>query len=215
MQYLAFWDESKKRGVYYGLHDPAPASKLIHVSRAEGENTVTLKISQPLEGISKGCNSQRLYGENVWQIFDGDWFDTVIGVNLKGPYLCGLAALEQMKKRGGGRIVNISSVWAYRSAKRSMVEYALSKAALHSLTRSLAGLGAAHGVTVNAVAPGMILSDELAGRLTPEEISAMTERIPVKRGAAAEEIFAAVRFVVENPYMTGEILNINGGVYMP
>ena len=61
----------------------------------------------------------------------------------------------------------------------------------------------------------MILSDELAGRLTPEEISAMTERIPVKRGAAAEEIFAAVRFVVENPYMTGEILNINGGVYMP
>ena len=96
-----------------------------------------------------------------------------------------------------------------------MVEYALSKAALHSLTRSLAGLGAAHGVTVNAVAPGMILSDELAGRLTPEEISAMTERIPVKRGAAAEEIFAAVRFVVENPYVTGEILNINGGVYMP
>lgn len=78
MQYLAFWDESKKRGVYYGLHDPAPASKLIHVSRAEGENTVTLKISQPLEGISKGCNSQRLYGENVWQIFDGDWFDAAM-----------------------------------------------------------------------------------------------------------------------------------------
>ena len=77
MQYLACWDESKKRGVYYGLHDPAPASKLIHVSRAEGENTVTLKISQPLEGISKGCNSQRLYGENVWQIFDGDWFDVL------------------------------------------------------------------------------------------------------------------------------------------
>ena len=139
----------------------------------------------------------------------------MIGVNLKGPYLCGLAALEQMKRRGGGRVVNISSVWAYRSAKRSMVEYALSKAGLHSLTRSLAGLGAPHGVTANTVAPGMILSDELAGRLTPEEAAAMTGRIPVKRGADAGEIFAAVRFAVGNPYVTGEILNINGGVYMP
>lgn len=161
------------------------------------------------------CNARIDPYKRPPELSDGDWFDAVIGVNLKGPYLCGLAALEQMKRRGGGRIVNISSVWAYRSAKRSMVEYALSKAGLHSLTRSLAGLGAPHGVTANTVAPGMILSDELAGRLTPEEAAAMTERIPVKRGADAGEIFAAVRFAVENPYVTGEILNINGGVYMP
>ena len=190
--------------------------KRFDISREEEVHKAFTEIEQESGGVDiLVCNARVDPYKRPPELSDGDWFDTVIGVNLKGPYLCGLAALEQMKKRGGGRIVNISSVWAYRSAKRSMVEYALSKAALHSLTRSLAGLGAAHGVTVNAVAPGMILSDELAGRLTPEEISAMTERIPVKRGAAAEEIFAAVRFVVENPYMTGEILNINGGVYMP
>ena len=71
------------------------------------------------------CNARIDPYKRPPELSDGDWFDTVIGVNLKGPYLCGLAALEQMKKRGGGRIVNISSVWAYRSAKRSMVEYAL------------------------------------------------------------------------------------------
>lgn len=190
--------------------------KRFDISREEEVHKAFTEIEQESGGVDiLVCNARVDPYKRPPELSDGDWFDTVIGVNLKGPYLCGLAALEQMKKRGGGRIVNISSVWAYRSAKRSMVEYALSKAALHSLTRSLAGLGAAHGVTVNAVAPGMILSDELAGRLTPEEISAMTERIPVKRGAAAEEIFAAVRFAVENPYMTGEILNINGGVYMP
>lgn len=192
------------------------AVKRFDISREAEVQKAFAEIEEQYGGLDiLVCNARIDPYKRPPELSDGDWFDAVIGVNLKGPYLCGLAALEQMKRRGGGRIVNISSVWAYRSAKRSMVEYALSKAGLHSLTRSLAGLGAPHGVTVNAVAPGMILSDELAGRLTPEEISAMTERIPVKRGAAAGEIFAAVRFAVENPYVTGEILNINGGVYMP
>lgn len=146
---------------------------------------------------------------------DGEWFDRVVGVNLKGPYLCSLAALEQMKRRGGGRIVNISSVWAYRSADRRMMEYAMTKAALHSLTRSLAGLGAPCGVTVNTVAPGLILSPEIGGRLTPEELSGKLAAIPLKRGATPAEIVGAVEFVLANSYVTGEILNINGGIYMP
>lgn len=192
------------------------AVKRFDISREEEVQTAFAEIEEQYGGLDILVSNARIDPyKRPPELSDGAWFDTVIGVNLKGPYLCGFAALEQMKRRGGGRIVNISSVWAYRAAKRSMVEYALSKAALHSLTRSLAGLGAAHGVTVNTVAPGMILSDELAGRLTPEEAAAMTERIPVRRGASAGEIFAAVRFVVENPYVTGEILNINGGVYMP
>ncbi len=146
---------------------------------------------------------------------DAEWFDRMIGVNLKGPYLCSLAAMEQMKRRGGGRIVNLSSVWAYRSADRTMLEYAMSKAALHSLTRSLAGIGAPYGITVNTVAPGLIVSKEMHDRLSPEELARKFARIPAGRGAAPAEIVNAVRFVIENPYVTGETVNINGGTDMP
>lgn len=145
---------------------------------------------------------------------DGEWFDRMIGVNLKGPYLCSLAAMERMKRKKWGRIVNISSVWAYRPAERRMLEYAMSKAALHSLTRSLAGLGASCGVTVNTVAPGLIFSREMHGRLSPEELNAKFSRIPVGRGAAPEEVVNAILFVIENSYVTGETVNINGGTDM-
>ena len=118
--------------------------KRFDISREEEVRKAFSEIERESGGVDiLVCNARVDPYKRPPELSDGDWFDTVIGVNLKGPYLCGLAALEQMKKRGGGRIVNISSVWAYRSAKRSMVEYALSKAALHSLTRSLAGLGAA------------------------------------------------------------------------
>lgn len=139
---------------------------------------------------------------------DAEWFDRMIGVNLKGPYLCSLAAAEKMKN--GGKIVNLSSVWAYRAATRKMMEYAMSKAALHSLSRTLAAL-LAPGILVNTVAPGMIESKEMTERLTPQELEALRKTIPLKRGGCASEICMAVRFLLENDYITGEILNINGG----
>ncbi len=139
---------------------------------------------------------------------DAEWFDRMIGVNLKGPYLCSLAAAEKMKR--GGKIVNLSSVWAYRAANRRMMEYAMSKAALHSLSRTLARL-LAPGILVNTVAPGMIESKEMVERLTPEELNSLRKTIPLERGGSAHEICMAIRFLLENDYITGEILNINGG----
>lgn len=146
---------------------------------------------------------------------DSEWFDRITAVNLKGPYLCSLAALEIMKQRGGGKIINISSVWAYRSGGHRMLEYAMTKAALHSLGRSFAELGAPHHITVNTVAPGMIVSAEMRSRLSSAEISEMTHRIPLGRGGDAAEIVKAIEFLIGNDYITGEILNINGGTYLP
>lgn len=149
-------------------------------------------------------------------ISDSEWFDRVIGVNLKGPYLCSLAAIERMKAKGvKGRVINISSVWAYRSADRVMLEYAMSKAATHSLTRSLAGIAGPFGITVNTVAPGLIITDELKNRWTTEKLNTVSANIPTRRGATTEEVVAAVTFALDNAYLNGETININGGVYMP
>lgn len=149
------------------------------------------------------------------RLSDADWFDRVVGVNQKGPYLCSLAALEQMTPKGWGRIVNVSSVWAYRAASRPLMEYAMTKAAMHSLTRSLAGIVGPYGITVNTIAPGLIVTDELENRWTPEKRCEIEAAIPVRRGAAATEVTAAVKFVIDNAYLCGETININGGVYMP
>ncbi|OHD53458.1 MAG: hypothetical protein A2096_06005 [Spirochaetes bacterium GWF1_41_5] len=148
-------------------------------------------------------------------ITDGEWFDRSIGVNLKGPFLCSLKALELMKIKGWGRIINISSVWAYRAAPGPMMEYAMCKAALHSLTRSLALLSAPFGITVNTIAPGMIMTEAIGERLSRERIAELSAGIPVKRAGDECEIVEAVRFALKNDYLCGETININGGSYMP
>ena len=77
-QYMAAWDEAKNRCLYYGLHDPVPASKKFHFVREVNAPTMYIKASQPLTEIDKGCNGQTLFGECVWQLTDGDWYDATL-----------------------------------------------------------------------------------------------------------------------------------------
>lgn len=211
-------------------HSVAKAEAVVRDIAASGGNAEVLQadISDPavikdmfgkLEsygGIDILINNARVdpYKRPV-EMNDAEWFDHIIGVNVKGPYLCSLAAIEQMQEKGCGRIINISSVWAYRSADRLMLEYAMSKAAMHSLTRSLAGIAGPFGITVNTVAPGLIITDELESRWSKEKLDSICAKIPVRRGATTREILGAVKFVIDNAYLNGEIVNINGGVYMP
>ena len=145
---------------------------------------------------------------------DGDWWDAVMSVNLKGAYLCGKFALEQMKARSWGRIIHISSLWAYQPANERMLAYASAKSAMHALSRGLARLGAPYGVTSNVVAPGLILTDLLTKRLTPEMLKNELSGIPLGRGATPAEISQFVIDVASTPFLTGEILNLNGGAFM-
>lgn len=77
-QYMAAWDEAKNRCLYYGVHDPIPAAKKFHFVREVNAPTMHIKASQPLTEIHKGCNGQTLYGECVWQLTDGDWYDATL-----------------------------------------------------------------------------------------------------------------------------------------
>ena len=132
-------------------------------------------------------------------------FDTTLAVNLKSVFLCTQAVLPQMRARGWGRIVNISS-GAARGGGGIGVHYNASKAGMEGLTRGYAARLAAQGVTVNAVAPSLIETDMMVARRDE-----YVKRIPLGRMGTGEEVAQAVLMVVGNPYMTGQTVQLNGG----
>lgn len=145
---------------------------------------------------------------------DGEWWDAVMGINLKGCYLCAKFAMEDMKKKRWGRILNISSIWAYQPANERMLSYAAAKSAMHALSRGLASLGAPYNITSNVLAPGLIMTRLVTERLTPEMLKKELATIPAGRGESPEEIAEAGINMMRSSFITGEVLNINGGAFM-
>lgn len=148
------------------------------------------------------------------EMSDGGWWDTVMGVNLKGAYLCGKFALEGMKERRWGRLLHISSLWAYQPANERMLSYAAAKSAMHALSRGFANLGAPYGITSNVLAPGLILTDMVSSRLTPEMLRKEMAGIPLGRGSTPAEVAEFAFDIARTGFLTGEIINLNGGAFM-
>jgi len=133
-------------------------------------------------------------------------FDRTIAVNLKSAFLCTQAVLPHMRARRWGRIVNISS-GAARGAGAVGLHYNASKAGLEGLTRGYAARLVKQGITVNAVAPSLIETDMSPGR--PE----VAQRIPLGRLGLPEEVAQVVLMVIGNAYMTGQAIQVNGGLH--
>lgn len=138
-------------------------------------------------------------------------FDRIIDVNLKGVYNCCKAVLPSMINRGIGKIINISSMWGQVGASCE-VAYSASKAGVIGLTKALAKELAPSGITVNAIAPGLI-ETSMNSNLTIEELSDFVNEIPLGRMGSADEIAAAAEFLASEKadYITGQVLGINGG----
>ncbi len=134
-------------------------------------------------------------------------FDHAIAVNLKSVFLCTQAVLPGMRARRWGRIVNISSI-AARAAGAVSVVYNASKAGLEGLTRGYASRLAADGVTVIAVAPGLI-DTEMAKPLIE---AGFASRVPIGRFGATDEVAQAVRMLAGNAFITGQTIAVNGGM---
>lgn len=140
-------------------------------------------------------------------------FDALMTINLKTPFSLCRAAIPHMKQRGWGRIVNITSLWSVR-AQRQDAAYCASKFGLDGLTASLAAELAPHGILVNAVAPGYILTDAVEKGFSPERIAKDSESIPLGRFGRPEEIAEVVAWLASdaNGYMTGQNLVVDGGL---
>ncbi|MGE5514870.1 MAG: 3-oxoacyl-ACP reductase family protein [Bacteroidota bacterium] len=146
-------------------------------------------------------------------ITDDDWL-AMMATNLQGPFICAQEALPEMVERGWGRIVNMVSIGGQWGGV-NQVHYATAKAGLIGLTRSLAKVYSGRGINTNAVSPGLVATDMTAGELQSEAGREKARQIPVGRIGTVAEIAEAVAFLVGpgGDYVTGQTLNVNGGMY--
>lgn len=142
-----------------------------------------------------------------------DW-DTVIDTNLTGVFLLTQQVLPMMTKARRGRIINLTSVVA-QSGNVGQVNYISAKAGIIGFTKAVAREYAARNITVNAVAPGYI-ETPMTAVLSDAARDAMLNQIPLKRPGTDKDVAHAVAFLAsdEAGYITGQVLNVNGGMYM-
>jgi 3-oxoacyl-[acyl-carrier protein] reductase len=148
------------------------------------------------------------------QVSEEEW-DRVFAVNVKGVYFCISAAAFCMKDQKWGRIINIGSVAGKQGGPASGIHYCASKAAVMCMTKQFARYLAPYGITVNAIAPG-IIDTEMGRFLGSEAIKRSISLTPLGRLGAPEDVAHAALFLASEDaeFITGEVLDVNGGVLM-
>jgi 3-oxoacyl-[acyl-carrier protein] reductase len=158
-------------------------------------------------------NAGITHDQLVMRMKRADW-DSVLNTNLTSAYLCIQQVIGSMLKQRWGRIINITSVFG-QMGQAGQANYAASKAGLIGLTMAMAREVASRNITCNAVAPGFI-ETSMTAALSEEFKQAAVKQIPLGRVGSPEDVAAAVRFLAseEAAYITGHVLNVNGGLLM-
>ena len=178
------------------------------VSRTVEAERLVAHVESAFGAINVLVNNAGVLGVLKYDDVDEAEWERVIRVNLTSAFLVTKASLPGMLKAGWGRIINLSSV-AAQTGGATAPHYAASKAGLVGMTHSYAARLAKTGITVNAIAPALIETDMVTGGL-----GASPERIPIGRFGTLEEAGETALFLVRNGFVTGQTINLNGGLYM-
>ncbi|GIU34868.1 3-oxoacyl-ACP reductase FabG [Shewanella schlegeliana] len=212
------------------VHSEAQAQALADKLNLDGHNAIAIKadvteraeikqlFEQAVAAFGKidilvnnaGINKRGWFDE----VTDEAW-DEIMGVNLKGPFICCQEVFPYMQAQQGGRIINISSVAGQYHGPKT-VHYAVSKAGLNSLTKVIARYGAEHNILVNAVAPGIVRTDQTADEIDSPAGQKVIDMTLLKKAARMEDITSACVMLAsdEQQYMTAQVLAVSGGAIL-
>jgi NAD(P)-dependent dehydrogenase (short-subunit alcohol dehydrogenase family) len=180
------------------------------LSRAADCRALVDEAAAALGRLDVLINMASIYRSTVLDEVDEAKWDEALGVDLKAAYLCARAAIPHMRAAGQGRIVNFSD-WIAASGRpryKGYLPYYVAKRAVIGLTEALALELAQDQILVNAIAPGPILAPEST---TDAELKAVEDATPVGRWGGESEIAAAVLFLLESGFVTGETIRVDGG----
>lgn len=184
------------------------------ISNIEAVNNAVSQIITDFGGVDILINNAGITKDKLLMQMNEDDISDVIDVNLKGSMYVTKACLRNFVRKRHGRIVNISSVVGLMG-NAGQVNYSASKAGIIGFTKSVAREYASKGITCNAIAPGFICTD-MTNQMPKEAIDAMLGNIPCGRYGKPEEVASLAAFLVsdEASYITGEVIKIDGGMYI-
>ncbi len=164
------------------------------------------------KGIDVLINNAAISEVKLFSDISTDDWKRMINVNLTAPFLFTREALSDMIQKKSGRIINVSSMWGQVGASCE-VHYSAAKAGLIGMTKALAKELGPSGITVNAVAPGVI-NTEMNAHLSHEEIRALIDEIPFMRLGSTLETASVIKFLAgdDSAYVTGQVIGVNGGL---
>ncbi|WP_178861704.1 3-oxoacyl-ACP reductase FabG [Thiomicrorhabdus cannonii] len=190
------------------------AGKCLNVTSAEMIGEVLAQVTEEFGVPTILVNNAGITRDNLLMRMKDEEWDDIIQTNLNSVYRMSKACLRGMMKAKGGRIINIASVVGVMG-NAGQTNYAAAKAGIIGFSKSLAREVGARNITVNTIAPGFIDTD-MTRALPEEQRAALTTQIPLNRLGQPEDIAKAVTFLAGEggSYITGQTLNVNGGMYM-
>lgn len=180
------------------------------ISDAQAMKDVLTALIADVEHIDVLVNNAGIVKDTLTIRMSTDAFADVVNTNLNGTFNVTQPIFKHMLKQRTGVILNMSSIVGLHG-NIGQANYSASKAGLIGLTKSLAKEGAMRGVRVNAIAPGMIASD-MTSQLSEKMQTTIKDSIPLKRFGEVDEIAQTAQFLVENEYLTGQTITVDGGL---